>query len=213
MPDINRENILDFWQKRGEITDISAARFHSEHTPYDLAAISTLLSPGDALLDLGCGTCAVTNALVDEMDITARAVDVVPTFLDFARKTPRLEVEVADILNYRSGRFYDVITLLGVINSFPLPKEREILYENCRSMLHEAGTFFIKSQFGKSNTVVVNKYSEDLKTDYMAIYPHIEDEIRLLEKHFRVEAIVDPYPATLNPHATTHFHYIYAKAS
>lgn len=213
MTDISRQNILDFWRKRGEIADVSAARFHNEHTPYDLMAITTLLSPGDVVLDLGCGTCAVPNALVDELDISVRAVDVVPTFLDFARKTQRLEVEVADILNYRTTNHYDLILLLGVINSFPLVKEREILYENCRSMLDETGTLFIKSQFGKTETVFVNKYSEDLKADYMAVYPHIESEIRLLEKHFKIEAVADPYPAILNPHATTHFHYIYAKAS
>lgn len=209
---IKREAILDFWQKRGDITDASAARFHSDHTPYDLTAISAVTKPGDRVLDLGCGTCAMANEIVESGDVYVHAVDVVPAFLNFARTSPNLTVEIADLLQYKTDTRYDVIMLMGVINSFPLAEERESLYDNCSKMLKATGTFFIKSQFGRSEDVIVNKYSEDLRADYMAIYPFIEHELSLLEKYFAIDRVVDPYPAELNPHHTTHFHYIYARA-
>lgn len=204
---INRADILAFWQRRGASKDPAAARFHTEHTPYDMAAISSLCRPGIRVLDLGCGTCVVDNLLVEEIDLHIHAVDAVPAFLEHSTPHPNLSTEVADIVDYRSDTKYDLIMLLGVINSIPRRQDRMRLYSNCRMMLKPKGTLFIKSQFGVAGSVIVDHYSEQLGSVYKAIYPKLDEEADSLRSLFSV-GVADPYPPALNTHPNTHFHYL-----
>jgi SAM-dependent methyltransferase len=205
--ELDRADILAFWQHRGASADPAAARFHTEHTAYDMAAISRLCRPGIRVLDLGCGTCVVDNLLLEEIDLHVHAVDVVPGFLDHAAAHPNLTTEVADIVGYRSETKYDLILLLGVINSIPREQDRMTLYRNCRAMLASRGTLFVKSQFGVADTVIVDHYSEQLGSAYKAIYPKLDEEAERLRSLFSVD-VADPYPAALNTHRNTHFHYL-----
>ncbi len=71
------DTIRDFWLGRTAVEGPKAARFHSRHDPYDLAAIHELRGPGSRVLDLGCGTCVIANLLVAELDCSVHAVDYV----------------------------------------------------------------------------------------------------------------------------------------
>jgi len=204
---IDRADILSFWQRRGASKNPAAARFHTEHTAYDMAAILSLCQPRIRVLDLGCGTCIVDNLLVEEIDLQIHAVDVVPAFLEYAAPHPNLSTEVADIVDYRSETRYDLILLLGVINSIPNQRDRMMLYSNCRTMLKPNGTLFIKSQFGRADSVTVDHYSEQLGSVYKAIYPKLDEEADRLRSLFNVD-VADPYPPALNIYPNTHFHYL-----
>lgn len=209
---ISREDILRFWKNRGNSDDQAAARFHSEHTPYDLQSIFTKLLPGYHILDLGCGTCAIANSIIEMTDdTTVDAVDFVEKFLRFAKKTPRINTSASDILHFKAECKYNMVLLLGVINSFPSVSERGQLYANCRDMLLEGGTLFVKSQFGRYENVEVSKFSEELGQDYYAVYPYLQDEVELISKYLSIEQVLDPYPDAMNPHANTRFHHIFAR--
>jgi cyclopropane fatty-acyl-phospholipid synthase-like methyltransferase len=207
-PELDRADILAFWQQRGASESPAAARFHTEHTAYDMAAILRLCRPEMHVLDLGCGTCVIGNLLLKEIDLHIHAVDVVPGFLEHASPHPNLTTEVADIIDYRSESRYDLILLLGVINSIPREQDRMKLYRNCRAILAPQGMLFVKSQFGIAETVIVDRGSEHPGLAYKAIYPALDEEVVRLRSLFSVD-VSDPYPTALNKHWNTHFHYLF----
>jgi len=85
-----KEVIRRFWAERARLNTAEAARFHSEHTPYDQAFITTLVKRGMRVLDLGCGTCIIANWLVTECGATVHAVDNQEKFLSHAKTSQGL---------------------------------------------------------------------------------------------------------------------------
>ncbi len=200
-----------FWRSRSALRSVDAARFHSEHAAYDLAMIAGLCIEGGRVLDLGCGACAVANWLVHELAVSVHAVDYMPRFLEHEARHPALTTEVGDARTYHCARTFDCVLSLGVITYIRDDKERRAMYENCRSMLAADGVLFVKAQLGVHKPVHVDDYSEQLGAHYIATYPQIDDEVRLLAEVFDSEVTVtDPYPAALNPHADTRFYYLTA---
>ena len=204
------DTIRDFWSGRASVDGHVASRFHSEHDRYDLPAIATYCAPGARILDLGCGTCSVANAIVENTAASVHAVDYVEDFLANAIDDPRLTTEAADVRSYRRDATFDAVLLLGVITYIEDPGARTELYRNCAAMLPAGGALFVKAQFGVADEVLVDTWSEALGARYRAIYPTIAGEVALLEAAgFSVE-VRDPYPAELSPHANTHFHHLVA---
>jgi 2-polyprenyl-3-methyl-5-hydroxy-6-metoxy-1,4-benzoquinol methylase len=204
--------IKDFWRRRTGIKAPAAARFHSEHDPYDTSMLARLCRGGARVLDLGCGTCVIANALVRELRATVRAVDYVPEFLEHALDDPRLTTEVGDARTYRSNETFDLIISLGVITYMTRAQERRAMYENCAAMLAPGGAFFLKAQFGIEQTVMVDTYSQQLGSHYVASYPRLIDEVALMASVFGTHIeVVDPFPPELNVHEDTHFHYLVAR--
>lgn len=196
--------IAAFWHKRSKLDDAAAARFHTEHTPYDLAAIKTLCFPDLAVLDLGCGTCSIANLLAEQVTRNVHAVDYQPDFLGYAN--PPVTTEVGNAAAYRTERKFDLIVNMGVITYLPDPEDRLRMYRNCHAMLKPHGKLFLKAQFGVETQVEVNHFSAELNADYQAIYPHVTAEQALLERCFTVTRL-DPYPPAFNRYANTHYYY------
>jgi trans-aconitate methyltransferase len=201
----------DFWLSRTAVEGPRAARFHGEHDPYDLAAIAE--HGGDdveRLLDLGCGTCALTNLIVDRLGWTVHAVDYVEAFLQHALDDPRLTTEVADVRTYRGpDEAYDMVTLLGVI-TYLEADERRGVYERAKAMLRPGGVLLVKAQMGVRETVVVDTYSEDLGGHYRANYPALDTEVDVLRQVFGDDAVTvtDPYPPSFSAYDNTHYHHL-----
>jgi hypothetical protein len=204
------DQIRDFWTGRTAVTGHTASRFHSEHDRYDLAPIAALCGPGARVLDLGCGTCSVANALVEHVGCSVHAVDYVEGFLRHAIDDPRLTVEAADVRSYRRDERFDLVLLLGVITSIEPAEERAAVYANCAAMLPAGAPLFVKAQFGIDEPVLVDAWSEALGAQYRALYPLLDDELELMAEHFTLE-VRDPYPPELNPHPNTHFHHVVAR--
>lgn len=194
-----------FWEARSRQSAVEAARFHPEFTSYDLALIEPHLIGGASVLDLGCGTCALANAIAARETVHVHAVDKYPGMLDFADKRSNLSTEVADAVGYGGDRRFDVILLFGVINSIPDADDRMQMYRTLREMLRQGGKLIVKSQFGIAEEVLVDAYSQDLGMDYAAVYPRVDDEEERLKRLFSVSRI-DPYPAEYNRWSNTHFY-------
>jgi 2-polyprenyl-3-methyl-5-hydroxy-6-metoxy-1,4-benzoquinol methylase len=194
-----------FWEKRAKVPDITAGRFHPEYTPYDMALIEPHLFSGARMLDLGAGTCVLANALAARGDVYVHAVDKQADMLRHAASSPMLTTEVADAAFWRAEKTFDLILLFGLINSFPSENVRHQIYQNCFHMLAPKGVLVLKSQMGVQQTILVNKFSEELGMHYGAIYPEVEREEQLLKSLFVTEKI-DPYPAAYNRWPNTHFY-------
>ncbi len=204
------DTIRGFWLGRTSVEGPKAARFHSRHDPYDLAAIHELCGPGARVLDLGCGTCVIANLLVSELDCSVHAVDYVPDFLGNALDHPRLSTEVGDARTYSTPERFDLILSLGVITYLETAAERTGMYERCASMLAPGASLLLKAQFGVEEEVVVETYSEDLGAHYRAVYPQLDEELARMGEWFEVE-VHDPYPPELSPWDNTHFHHLVAR--
>lgn len=168
---IDYAKIDRFWEQRSRQSGIEAARFHPEFTPYDVALVAPHVADDALVLDLGCGTCALANALAERGTVRVHAVDKYAGMLEFAQQRPNLTTEVADAVSYDSSQKYDAILLFGVINSIPDAVDRHRMYTSLSKMLRPAGKLILKSQFGVSEEVVVDAFSSDLGMDYAAVYP------------------------------------------
>jgi cyclopropane fatty-acyl-phospholipid synthase-like methyltransferase len=202
--------IKEFWVGRTAVDDPKAARFHDEHEAYDLAAITAYCDERSHVLDLGCGTCIVPNALVENVGCRVHAVDYVPEFLAHAVDNPRLTTESGDVRTYVRDERYDLVLSLGVITYLESPAERRNMYEHCAAMLAPGGTLFLKAQFGVREHVAVDTFSDDLGSRYRAVYPLLIDEVALISELFDV-TVTDPYPASFSRHENTHFHHLVAQ--
>jgi cyclopropane fatty-acyl-phospholipid synthase-like methyltransferase len=202
--------IRDFWEGRTAVDGPRAARFHGEHDAYDLAAIAAHCGADSRVLDLGCGTCVIANALVATVGCRVHAVDYVPEFLAHALDDSRLTTEVGDVRTYVRDERYDLVLSLGVITYLTSVEERNAMYERCAAMLHPGGILLVKAQFGVRATVTVDRFSDDLGSRYSAVYPQLDDEAALLGALFDV-TIEDPYPASFSRYDNTHFHHVIAQ--
>lgn len=194
-----------FWEARSRQLTVEAARFHPEFTPYDLALIEPHLARDATVLDLGCGTCALANAIAAWETVHVHAVDKHPGMVDFADRRSNLSTEIADATAYSGDKLFDVILLFGVINSIPDAEDRMQMYRSLQKMLPQGGKLIVKSQFGVSDDVLVDAYSEDLGMDYAAVYPRVDHEEERLGRLFSLTRI-DPYPAEYNRWSNTHFY-------
>lgn len=202
---VDRTKIDRFWEARSRQSGIEAARFHPEFTPFDVKLAESYLADGTNVLDLGCGTCALANALAERQSLHIHAVDKFPGMLTFADKRANLTTEVADAVDYKAIYKFNVILLFGVINSIPDCCDRIRMYKNQLDMLVPGGILIVKSQFGIYEEVAFDGFSDGLGMDYTAVYPFINDEQAVLEKLFSVDRI-DPYPAEYNNWKNTHFY-------
>ena len=197
-----------FWQERAQRgLSEGAARFHSDHTPFDLELISRHCRDGMRVLDLGAGTCDVSSALIDRFHVDALAVDRHAEFLAQARPSPQLRTEAADLRTYRADGRYDLVLLLGVITHLLAPDDRRELYQRIAGWMAPGASLLVKAQFGVAGPITVDKFSAEVGTRYVAHYPGIEDEVRLLEETYRVTRH-DPYPPALHRFADTHFYFL-----
>jgi trans-aconitate methyltransferase len=201
-----------FWQRRTAVAGPRAARFHSDHDPYDLAVIGELADGAQRVLDLGCGTCVIPNLIVDRLGVPVHGVDYIAEFLGDALDDPRLTTEVADLKTYTGhGERYDLVLLLGVIMYIAQAEARRDLYRRCAALTTPAGALLVKAQFGVQETVEVDGRSDALGDEYRATYPQIDREAALLREFYAEVEVTDPYPPELNPWKNTHNHHLIAR--
>ena len=206
------EATREFWRGRTGCGE-RATRFYTETDAYDLAALRGCAATADSLrvLDLGCGTCTISSRLVAELGWRVHGVDFIPEFLGYAIDHPLMSTAVGDVRSYQDAGGYDMVLSLAVINYLLAASERDAMYERCARMLAAGGRLFLKAQFGIREEVNVDGYSPALGTHYRAVYPQLQAELARIGEFFATTELRDPYPAHLNPHPNTHFHYVIAR--
>ena len=199
----------EFWEGRAKIEDARlATQFREDDSlSYDVALVKQYLPNNARILDLGCGTCTLTNELIPYASYI-RGVDKRPGLLKFSKGGKNFETIVGDISEYRDDKKYDVILIIGVLQYIKSDKIIENIYNNCKHMLADNGYLIVKQQSGVEEDVEVNQYSEHLKVKYYSLYRHKnKDEALLRNQGFDVE-IINIYPSNMNHWSNTH-HYAY----
>lgn len=205
---MDRKKIDRFWQERTKIKDPRIATHfkHDDTYVYDLRLIKKLIKHGAEVLDLACGTCYISNQLVDKVKYI-KAVDKFPEFLKHCKKTPRLETVACDILTFTDSKKYDLILLIGIMLFFD-DQDSATIYKKCHKLLKKNGAMLVRHQCGVKQDIVVNKYSPTVGGHYYARYKHLDKEVQMLKKIFKKVSVVDILPKRLNPWPDTH-HYAF----
>ena len=199
---MNRK-VDDFFRGRFSINDkYEAVRYRiNDRISYDIKFLKNYINSNSMVLDLGCGTGIIEEHLVNHVKgITA--VDKYEEFILRGIKSPKIKYIVSDVAEYLDDQKYNLIMLFGVA-IYLSDSECSRLYENVIKMLDKDGFFIIKNQFGVNEEVVVDKYSEELKSEYYAVYRHLPVAVSSLEEYFTVN-IVDIYPSFVNRWGNTH---------
>jgi cyclopropane fatty-acyl-phospholipid synthase-like methyltransferase len=206
---MGNKNIIEYYNKMAQkITDAKATRNNAkDFSQYDIQLMETMADKNKTLLDLGSGTGLLINHLIDDFKMIT-AVEKYPEFSKFITKSPKIKIINDDLLklSLHDNTKYDIISLFGVMNYFDF-NEASFLYKKIVNYLKTDGTLVIKNQFGVNEDVIVNGYSEELKTNYYSEYRHIEKEKKLLDKTgFKNIETIDIYPPEYNRWDNTHFY-------
>lgn len=202
---INTKKIDNFWKRRAKIKDprISTHFKQDDTHVFDLKLIRKFCKPTSHMLDLACGTCYLSNELINEVAYI-KAVDKYGEFLTHCKTVPNLETVTKDILDFDDTKKYDIILLFGIVMYFNEIDTRAI-YRKCKKLLKKGGIVIVKHQCGVLKDVVVDSYSPVIKDTYHAVYKHVEKDKKLLEEFFDFE-VINIYPPRLNPWPNTHFY-------
>ncbi|SFL39754.1 Methyltransferase domain-containing protein [Gracilibacillus orientalis] len=88
--------------------------------------LAELLEPGMTVLDVGCGTGAITSGIAEAVGANGKVVgiDNNPTLLDTARKRyPNIIFEIADIYNLPFENQFDIVTTSLVLQWLDQPQQ------------------------------------------------------------------------------------------
>jgi SAM-dependent methyltransferase len=204
---VNKTQADEFWSSRTNVEDArKATHFKKDDNTleYEVTLIKKYIPPMGRILDLGCGTCTLTNLLIPFASYI-RGVEKQQDFLRFCTVGSKLETVVADVADYKDNNQYDVILIFGVLNYIFADDEVRKIYENCAKMLAPNGHLIVKHQSGVGESVEINKFSEDIGANYLALYRQKERDEGLLKEFFYVETI-DIYPPEMNRWTNTHFY-------
>ncbi|MGP4041942.1 class I SAM-dependent methyltransferase [Gracilibacillus sp. D59] len=87
--------------------------------------LAELLEPDMTVLDVGCGTGAITSGIAEAVGANGKVVgiDNNPTLLDTARKRyPKITFEIADIYNLPYENQFDIVTTSRVLQWLDQPQ-------------------------------------------------------------------------------------------
>lgn len=202
----HRSKIDRFWSNRTKIDDpVVSTHFKVDGShDIDFEFIRQFVASGSRVLDLGAGSCVVAQRLAGVVDQVV-AVDKFGSFLQMAEKHPNLILHESDILDYEADEKFDLCLLFGVMNYFD-EEESQKIYSKIEDILDDNGVLLIKHQCGVDDDVVVDRFSENLNTEYFAFYRAWAKEKSLLDKYFDNVEVIDIYPRALNVWENTHFY-------
>ena len=209
---LKKDVINSFFEQHCKLEDrYIASRYHkNDRLAYDAEFVEKYIQKTDCVLDLGCGTGLMEDALHDKVKhITA--VDKYKEFIEKANKYFNVTYKNEDIIKYRSDRKFEAILLFGVV-MYLSDEECEILFEQCYDMLcSNDAVFIIKNQWGTKERVVVDGYSEGLNADYYAIYRSIDEICAMLKQKGFCVQVIDIYPPEMNLWQNTHEYVLLCK--
>lgn len=199
---------LDFFSNLATVNDDPKAvkiNKANDFTVIDSEFILKYADKNSSILDLASGSGLIVNKISSKVKEIV-AVELFPEFSKHIEKSPNLEVINSDISEFKTDKKFDLVTLFGIVQYF---NKAEItpLYEKYKSYLHSDGVLIVKNQFGVKEDVVIDGYSDELKTNYYSEYRFLEAECDLLrEVGFNNIEVIDIYPSEFNRWDNTHFY-------
>ena len=206
---MGNNNITEYYNNLAKkIKDPKATRNKAkDSSKFDIQLMKSFADKNKTLLDLGSGTGLLINNLVNDFK-SITAVEKYPEFSKFIIKSEKIKIINQDLLKLQlpNNEKYDIISLFGVMNYFDY-NEALFLYNKIVDYLKHDGILVVKNQMGVNEDVIVNGFSEELKTNYYSEYRHVEKEKKMLQQvGFNSSETIDIYPPEYNRWNNTHFY-------
>ena len=168
--------IIDFFNQRAASWDTTVP-VNAERIRYLVSLLS--LSPGDRVLDVGCGTGVLEDFLPHDIRLTA--MDFSSEMIKVAKtKHPDTNYVVGDFLEVDGEAPYDKIIMFNV---FPHFIERERALKKAYQLLAPHGTLLICHGAGRS---VINTRHSGIKSNISRSLPTTEEFRTLLNPLFDI---------------------------
>lgn len=207
------ENANTYWENLSKrITDPSETKNKRPDTSdLEIEFLRPFVKADSQVLDIGSGTGLITNKLLPYVGHIV-AVEKFEGFSKHTVEDEKLLLINADLIGFKMRKQFDAVLCTGVAQCFP--KQDMIgIYENMFEMLKRGGQLLLRTHCGLEEDVLINKFSEELSTEYFAEYRQKEKELDLLRSIGFVDIEVhDIFPDTLNTWSNTrHFYFICKK--
>lgn len=192
----------NFWKNCSKYpeyaADIKLRRF------YELKYLIPKLS-GDSILDLGCGDGALLNCLIFLTNFKRYyGYDLSANLLE--NLNPMIERSVYDCYDPVTLPKVDVTIFAGVL---PYLFEDDIVIKLFSAM--RTNTLFLRTTCTlKQESEFINKFSEELKENYSAIYRPLSQVLNLIQSKFKIESVDRVYPNNIESKFGTKQFYIKA---
>lgn len=206
------ERAVQYWRiKADDNPDEKTVKVNpqNDYTDTDASFILEHTDSASDILDLASGTGLTLNKYYENIG-HIDAVELFPELSKFIVEADNVDVYNADIAKFEPRKQYDAILMFGIVQYFNEDEIRE-LYSKYKDALKPSGKLLIKNQFGVNGDVEVSGVSEELQTEYLSQYRHIDKEQRILRSvGFGAVRAVDIYPPEANRWENTHFYAIVA---
>lgn len=183
----------------------------NDYTAIDANFIMKYADKTSEILDLASGTGLTISKYYERVG-HIDAVEVFTEFTKFIPKSPDIDVYNESIVNFKTGKKYDLILMFGIVQYF---NEAEIrsLYAKYKKYLKPSGKLIVKNQFGVEEDVHVSGISKELGRPYYSQYRYLEKEVEILKSTgFSSVSTFDIYPPKANRWDNTHFYAIVASS-
>lgn len=183
----------------------------SDFSQMDADFIMKYANNESTILDLGSGTGLIVNKIYNKIKAIT-AVEPFPEFTKFIHSSDNVTIVNQTFEDFEVIRAdYDLVTIFGTMHYFN-EKEAEAIYKKFYSALKKGGKLIVKNQFGVSEDVIVEGFSEEQQCNYYAQYRQLNKEINMLEKlEYKDLQVFDIYPPACNRWGNTHFYAIVAE--
>jgi trans-aconitate methyltransferase len=196
-----------FWESRDKYPDYPNTL---QRRLIDTNIIAPIAYKYDSVFDMGCGDGSMLLSLREFTNISIfQGCDLSHHMVDRLNNKwgwyPGLSVFVGDVLSGNRKYTTDIFLSLGV---FPY-----IFYDkDIIDILDRIGseTIIVRSPCTlKKEDETINKYSDDLKANYAAIYRTVDNYIKILSSRFKVRDCFRAYPDDIeSKYGTKHFFFI-----
>ena len=194
----------NFFKGRFNVSDNYLASRYSinDRDDFDINLISNYINSNSKIIDLGCGTGVLEKKLHTQVK-SILGVDKYQEFIDRAFKSNNIQYLVSSLTELSIDDKFDLILLFGV-SMYLSDEEFDIVLDKIISLMHKESILIIKNQWGIKDDVIINKYSDNLKSMYYAKYRSIKNVCKLLKKKGFIGNIVDIYPPSYSKWNNTH---------
>lgn len=201
---------LDFWRK---IKCYPKYPNTLQRRLVDVNFVISRLSGIKSILDIGCGDGAILLTLREFTEVTTFygydvSIRLIEKLLNRWGEAPGLNVEVINLITLEELPITDATLALG---SFPYIFDNAQLNNIIRKIKSDLLIVRVPCTLNKEDEVI-NKFSEDLKENYAAIYRTVPNYTSILSNHFIVSDISRSYPDEIeSKYGTKHFFFVCKK--